>query len=48
MTKALLKVVRCNFKIGCDTLRCSCRIAGLDFPLPVESVDAFVLICMRT
>ena len=28
--KALLKVVRCNCKIGCDTLRCSCRKAGLD------------------
>ena len=28
--KALLKVVRCNCKMGCDTLRCSCRKAGLD------------------
>ena len=25
----LLKVVRCNCKMGCDTLRCSCRKAGL-------------------
>ena len=29
-TKALLKVVRCNCKMGCDNLRCSCRKAGLD------------------
>ncbi len=28
--KAPLKVVRCNSKMGCDTLRCSCRKAGLD------------------
>ena len=28
--KALLKVVRYNCKMGSDTLRCSCRIAGLD------------------
>ena len=28
--KALLKVVRCNGKMGCDTLRCSCRKAGLE------------------
>ena len=28
--KALLKVVRFNSKMGCDTLRCSCRKAGLD------------------
>ena len=28
--KALLKVVRCSCKIGCDTLRCSCSKAGLD------------------
>ena len=28
--KALLTVVRCNCKMGCDTLRCSCRKAGLD------------------
>ena len=28
--KALLKVVRCNCKMGCDTLRCSCRKAGLE------------------
>ena len=28
--KALLIVVRCNCKMGCDTLRCSCRKAGLD------------------
>ena len=28
--KSLLKVVRCNCKMGCDTLRCSCRKAGLD------------------
>ena len=27
--KALLKVVRCNGKMGCDTLRCSCRKAGV-------------------
>ena len=29
--KAVLKVVRCNCKMGCDTLRCSCRKAGLDY-----------------
>ena len=29
-TKALLKVVRCNCKMGCDTQRCFCRKAGLD------------------
>ena len=28
--KALLKVVPCNCKMGCDTLRCSCRKSGLD------------------
>ena len=28
--KALLKVVRCNCRMGCDTLRCSCRKAGLE------------------
>ena len=28
--KALLKVVRCNCKMGCDTLRYSCRKAGLE------------------
>ena len=28
--KALLKVVRCNCKMGCDTLRYSCRKAGVD------------------
>ena len=28
--KALLKVVRCNCKTGCDTLRCSCRKAGVE------------------
>ena len=28
--KALLKVVRCSCKMGCDTLRCSCSKAGLD------------------
>ena len=27
--KALLKVVRCNCKMGCDTLRCSCRKVGV-------------------
>ena len=27
--KALLKVVRCNAKMGCDTLRCSCRKVGV-------------------
>ena len=27
--KALLKVVRCNCKMGRDTLRCACRKAGL-------------------
>ena len=26
--KALLKVVRCNCKMGCDTVRCSCRKAS--------------------
>ena len=29
--KALLKVVRYNCKMGCDTLRCSCRKAGLNY-----------------
>ena len=28
--KALLEVVRCNCKMGCDTLRYSCRKAGLE------------------
>ena len=28
--KALLKVVQCNCKMGCDTMRCSCLKAGLD------------------
>ena len=28
--KALLKVVRCSCKMGCDTLRCSCSKTGLD------------------
>ena len=28
--KSLLEVVRCNCKMGCDTMRCSCRKAGLD------------------
>ena len=28
--KALLKVVRCNCKMGCDTLRCSSRKASLE------------------
>ena len=28
--KALLKVVRCNWKMGCDNLLCFCRRAGLD------------------
>ena len=28
--KPLLKVMRCNCKIGCDTLRSSCRKAGLE------------------
>ena len=28
--KALLKVVRCNCKMGFDTVRCSSRKAGLD------------------
>ena len=28
--KALLKVVRGNYKMGCDTLCCSCRKAGLE------------------
>ena len=46
--KALLKVVRCYGKMGCDTLRCSCRKAGWNAPLAVESVEASVLICMRT
>ena len=27
---ALLKVVRCNGKMGCDTLRCSCRKAVVE------------------
>ena len=27
--KALLKVVRCNARMGCDTLRCSCRKVGV-------------------
>ena len=48
--KALLKVVRCNCKMGCDTLRCSCRVAkrGWNVPLAVESAEASVLICTRT
>ena len=29
--KALLKVARCNGKMGCDTLRCSCRKAGVEY-----------------
>ena len=29
--KTLLKVVRCNCKMGCDTLRCVCRKAGLEY-----------------
>ena len=28
--KALLKVVRCNCKMGCDTLRCSCPKSGME------------------
>ena len=28
--KALLKVVRYHCMMGCDTLRCSCRKAGLE------------------
>ena len=28
--KALLKVVRCSCKMGCDALRCFCSKAGLD------------------
>ena len=28
--KALLKVVRCSSKMGCDTLRCFCIKTGLD------------------
>ena len=30
--EALMKVVRCNCKMGCDTLRCSCPKAGLGCP----------------
>ena len=29
-SKALLKLVRCNYNMGCDILPCSCRKAGLD------------------
>ena len=46
--KALLKVVRCNCKMGCDILRCPCRKAGWIAPLAEESVEAFVVIYMRT
>ena len=28
--KELLEVIRCNCKMGCETLHCSCRKAGLD------------------
>ena len=28
---ALLKVLRCNCNMGCDTMCCSCRKAGLDY-----------------
>jgi hypothetical protein len=28
--KTLLEVVRCNCKAGCESMRCSCRKAGLD------------------
>ena len=28
--KELLQIIRCNCKIGCETMRCSCRKAGLD------------------
>ena len=46
--KALLKVVRCNCKMGCDTL-CPVPVAnrGWNVPLAVESGEASVLICMR-
>ena len=46
--KALLEVARCNGKMGCDTLRCSVAKRGWNIPLAVESVEASVLICMRT
>ena len=38
---ALLKVVRCNCKMGCDTLRCSCRKAGLDCSTGCEESRGF-------
>ena len=28
--KALLEVIRCNCKMGCENMRCSCHKAGLD------------------
>lgn len=28
--KGLLEVIRCNCKMGCETMRCSCRKAGLE------------------
>ena len=29
--KTLLQIVRCNCKMGCESMRCSCRQAGLDY-----------------
>ena len=48
--KALLKVVRCNCKMGCDTLRCSCRKAGLDCSIDCGECRGICakLICLRT
>ena len=46
--KALLKVVRCNCKMGCDNRAVPVAKRGWNVPVTVESVEAFVLICMRT
>ena len=47
--KALLKVVRCNCTMGCDTLRCSCRKAGLECSTGCgECRGICANLCMRT
>ena len=46
--KDLLKVLRCNCKMGCDTLRCSCRKAGLGCSTGCGECRGICTICMRT
>ena len=46
--KTLQKLVRCNCKMGCDTLRCSCRKAGLECSTGCVECRCICAICTRT